>query len=110
MNKTILVLSAAGALAVVGAASAYMASNMNAYAAAAQAEARTQTFAVENMTCALCPITVKKAMNGVDGVRSVDVDFNAKRATVVYDPSVATADEIAAASTNAGYPATALQG
>ncbi|MFZ5617876.1 MAG: heavy-metal-associated domain-containing protein, partial [Pseudomonadota bacterium] len=37
-----------------------------------------------------------------------NVDFDAKTATVVYDPSVATADEIAAASTNAGYPATAI--
>lgn len=106
MKKTIIAVSAAVALAVFGAASAYMASNTN--AAAAEAEMRTQTFAIENMTCAMCPITVKKAMSGVDGVRSVDVDFDARTATVVYDPSVATAEEIAAASTNAGYPATAL--
>ena len=65
----------------------------------------TRTFAVENMTCALCPITVKTAMQGVDGVRSVEIDFHAKTATVVFDPAVATAEAIAAASTNAGYPA-----
>jgi len=68
-------------------------------------EERTQIFAIENMTCATCPITVKKAMGKVDGVRSVDVDFDAKTATVVYDPSIATVEQIAAASTNAGYPA-----
>ncbi|GAB4124161.1 MAG: hypothetical protein Kow00104_08590 [Rhodothalassiaceae bacterium] len=62
-------------------------------------------FAISNMTCALCPITVKKAMEGVAGVKSVAVDFDAKTATVVFDPAVTNADAIAAASTNAGYPA-----
>jgi len=57
------------------------------------------------MTCALCPVTVKKAMEGVPGVSSVTVDFDAKTATVVFDPSVTSADAIASASTNAGYPA-----
>lgn len=66
---------------------------------------QTVTFAIENMTCALCPVTVMKAMTGVPGVRSVTVDFEAKTATVVFDPAAATAADIAAASTNAGYPA-----
>ncbi|MEQ8664871.1 MAG: heavy-metal-associated domain-containing protein [Rhodospirillales bacterium] len=69
----------------------------------------TTTFKIENMTCALCPVTVKTAMEGVTGVRSVAVDFDAKTATVVFDPSVTTPDAIAAASTDAGYPA-AVQG
>lgn len=69
------------------------------------AAAQTRTFAIQNMTCALCPVTVKKAMEGVKGVKSVAVDFDAKTATVVFDPAVTNADAIAAASTNAGYPA-----
>lgn len=64
-----------------------------------------RTFTIENMTCAACPITVRKAMQGVEGVKSVDVDFGAKTATVVFDPDVTTPDAIAKASTNAGYPA-----
>lgn len=68
---------------------------------------KTQTFAIRNMTCAACPITVRTAMQKVAGVKSVTVDFKAKTATVVYDPAVATAQAIAAASTNAGYPAKA---
>jgi mercuric ion binding protein len=67
--------------------------------------AQTRTFAIQNMTCALCPVTVKKAMEGVAGVKSVAVDFEAKTATVIFDPAVTNADAIAAASTNAGYPA-----
>ena len=74
-------------------------------AAVQVAAAQTKTFAIQKMTCALCPVTVKKAMEGVAGVKSVSVNFGAKTATVVFDPSVTTADAIAAASTNAGYPA-----
>ena len=44
-------------------------------------------------------------MEGVTGVKSVAVDFDAKTATVVFDPSITNAETIAAASTNAGYPA-----
>lgn len=71
------------------------------------AAGQTAIFAIENMTCALCPVTVKKAMEGVPGVRSVQVNFATKTATVVFDSSVTSAEAIAAASTNAGYPATA---
>ncbi|KGF71070.1 mercury transporter [Hoeflea sp. BAL378] len=57
------------------------------------------------MTCALCPVTVRKAMESVEGVRLVTVDFDARTATVVFDPSKATIGSIATASENAGYPA-----
>lgn len=77
-----------------------------AQSASTQATAlRTTVFAVQNMTCPLCPVTVKTAMEGVSGVQAVTIDFDAKTATVVYNPAVATVDAIAAASTNAGYPA-----
>jgi len=66
---------------------------------------QTLTFNIEKMTCAACPITVKKAMKKVEGVKDVDVDFEAKTATVNFDLAVTSAEEIAAASTNAGYPA-----
>ena len=72
--------------------------------ALAAAEQRV-VFAIENMTCALCPVTVKTAMQRVAGVKSVVVDFQAKTATATFDPSVTTAEAVAAASTNAGYPA-----
>jgi mercuric ion binding protein len=69
---------------------------------------QTLTFAIENMTCALCPVTVRKAMEKVPGVKSVTVDFDKKTATVVFDPAVATPEKIATASTDVGYPAKPL--
>ena len=73
-------------------------------AQAAAAHVQVATFAIANMACATCPITVKKAMS-VQGVRSVKVDFQGKAATAEFDPKVTNAAAIAAASTNAGYPA-----
>lgn len=107
-----ILIKAAGVLALTAAILAYgpvrfsegalMASAQGAPARAAE---QTATFAIKNMTCALCPVTVKMAMAGVKGVRSVAVDFAGKTARVVFDPSVTTPDAIAAASANAGYPA-----
>lgn len=108
MKRLVLIASGALALGAAGLLSAPATSPFAAQAAPAQVAAvQTVIFSVENMTCALCPVTVKKAMEGVAGVKSVTVDFDAKTATAVFDPSVTNADAIAAASTNAGYPAAA---
>ena len=68
----------------------------------------TVIFAVEKMTCATCPISVRKAMQRVDGVKEVKVDFDSKTATVTFNSSVATASEIGNASTDVGFPASVL--
>lgn len=75
-------------------------------ASVAVAAERTVTLAVENMTCALCPITVRTAIERVPGVRDVQVDFETKAAVVVFDDAEATVQDIAEASRQAGYPAT----
>jgi mercuric ion binding protein len=67
---------------------------------------RTMTFAIDHMTCALCPYTVKSAMAAVPGVTKVAVSFEDKTATVTFDDTSTNVDAIALASTNAGYPAT----
>jgi mercuric ion binding protein len=72
---------------------------------AADKSVSTATFEVEKMTCATCPITVRKAMQRVEGVSEVQVDFESKSATVTYDSSTTTAQDIADASSNVGFPA-----
>ncbi|MBL8741142.1 MAG: heavy-metal-associated domain-containing protein, partial [Myxococcales bacterium] len=43
----------------------------------------TVDLALPNMACAeACPIKVRQALGGVAGVQSVDVDYDAKSATV----------------------------
>ena len=73
------------------------------------AQQQTRVFSIENMTCAACPITVKKAMARVEGVKEVIVDFDAKTATAVFDPTIAKVEDIASASTDVGYPATPVE-
>jgi len=71
----------------------------------AWADERSTVLDVENMTCALCPITVSSSIKSVKGVVSVKVSMEEKTATVIYDDSVVELEEIADASTFAGYPA-----
>lgn len=65
------------------------------------------TFDVPDMTCALCPVIVKAAMSKVEGVQSVEVNFDARTAHVIFDPALADAAAISSASEQAGYPAIA---
>lgn len=108
MKKTILIGLAIVAMAGTGVAYALDGAAQGRPAASAVAQQQT-TFAVENMTCATCPITVRKAMESVGGVSSVQVDFTAKTARATYDPKRTSVARIAAASTNAGYPAHAVR-
>jgi periplasmic mercuric ion binding protein len=93
-----------GAIALTGIAAGALVSPVAADPANSTAE-QHQSFAIENMTCASCPITVRLAMKKVKGVTSVKVDFEKKTAAVTFDPAITNTDEIAMASTNAGYPA-----
>lgn len=67
---------------------------------------KTVTLAVQNMTCGLCPITVKKSLEKVPGVSAVKVDFDKKTATVAYDAEKAQPDALTQATKHAGYPST----
>jgi len=65
---------------------------------------RTAVLTVDGMTCATCPIVVRKSLERVEGVQSAQVDFKAKTATVSYDPTVASLTQLTAATTDAGFP------
>jgi len=67
---------------------------------------KTVTLDVKNMTCAVCPITVRKALEKVPGVSAVKVDFAKKTAIVTYDPDKTKPEALTRATTNAGYPST----
>jgi mercuric ion binding protein len=79
------------------------------FAAASDIET-TATFDVEKMTCATCPIAVRKAMLRVDGVKEVNVDLDSKTAVVTYDAELTTPAAIGSASTDVGFPASLRDG
>lgn len=72
--------------------------------APASAGERTVTLAVENMSCALCPLTVKKSLEAVDGVRKVIVSYERKTAVVTYEDTKTDVQALTRATTDAGYP------
>ncbi|HHO54390.1 MAG TPA: copper chaperone [Deltaproteobacteria bacterium] len=66
----------------------------------------TATFAVEGMSCGSCSITVRAAVDRLDGIASVEVDVDGGAATVTFDGGRVTAEQIARAITSSGYTAT----
>lgn len=58
---------------------------------------------VEGMSCGHCQAAVEKALKGVAGVQSAEVDLASKTVTVVYDPGQTGQDALKTAVTNAGY-------
>jgi len=64
---------------------------------------QTVTLDVQNMTCAVCPITVKKALERVPGVTDAKVDFDKKTASVSFDPDKASPAQLTKATGDAGY-------
>lgn len=72
--------------------------------AAPAAAPNTVTLDVRNMSCEVCPITVRKSLEKLPGVSGVKVDFERKTATVTYDPDQVRPETLSKATTNAGYP------
>jgi mercuric ion binding protein len=73
--------------------------------------AATQTvkLSVPGMTCAACPITVKKALSKVDGVSKADVDFDKREAVVTFDDAKTSVQKLTKATEDAGYPSSVKQ-
>lgn len=64
---------------------------------------------VSGMTCSLCPISVRKALERVPGVIEAKADYESKRADVKYDPDKTSPQALADAVSNAGFAATVRQ-
>ncbi|MDQ4044702.1 MAG: heavy metal translocating P-type ATPase, partial [Chloroflexota bacterium] len=60
-------------------------------------------FDVDGMTCSSCVTNVEKALQTVEGVRSASVNFGTERATIDYDPSRVTPEQLSQAIAAAGY-------
>ena len=71
------------------------------------AATRSVTLSVPGMSCAACPITVKKALTKVEGVEKVSVSFETKDAVVTYDDAKTNVKALTNATKDAGYPSTA---
>lgn len=64
---------------------------------------------VPGMSCAACPITVRKGLERVDGVLMAEVSFEELTAVVTYDPAITTVEALVEATTNVGYPSSVIE-
>lgn len=80
-----------------------------AFSAPAWAATETVTLSVPGMTCAACPITVKRALNKVEGVARIEVSFEKREAVVTFDNAKTKVEALLDATKNAGYPSTVKQ-
>lgn len=74
--------------------------------AALAAPPKSVVLDVQNMTCGLCPVTVKKSLEHVSGVSQARIDFEKKTATVTFDADKTSAAALIKATTDAGFPST----
>lgn len=72
---------------------------------AAVAGNATTTLRVDGMTCPSCKVAVRTALSKLDGVKDAKVDVANKRATVEYDPSKVTPQQLVDAVNRLGYQA-----
>jgi len=70
----------------------------------ALAAQQTVTLSVPGMSCAACPITVKKALSKVAGVGKAEVDYENRQATVTFDDAKTDVAKLTGATADAGYP------
>jgi len=68
------------------------------------AATQTTTLKVPGMTCPTCPITVKKALQRVEGVSNISVNLAQKEVLVTFDDAKTNNAALVKATTNAGYP------
>ena len=69
------------------------------------AEPKTAQLEVSGMTCSLCPLTVRKALERVPGVLDAKADLATHSARARYDPDKVSAEALAKAVSEAGFPA-----
>ena len=61
---------------------------------------------VQNMTCSLCSVTIRRSLEKVPGVSQAHIDYDKKTATVKFDADKTTAAALVKATNDAGFPST----
>ena len=74
------------------------------FAAEKKSEIKEVVLLVDKMTCEACPVTVKKAIMRLEGIKEVNVTLKPPLAHVKYDSSKLSPKDIVKATTDVGYP------
>lgn len=97
-NSKLNILLCLGFVVLIAAWSLYPSGTNSADAALAE-------YQIEKLTCGSCVSKIEKALSGLDGVGSVEVNLTSNRGRVTYDPGEVDSKLIAEKISAAGYPA-----
>jgi len=61
------------------------------------------TCRIEGMACTGCAGGIERSIGKLDGVQSIEVDFGAGRASIIYAPERTNCDKLADAIRSMGY-------
>jgi len=61
---------------------------------------------IEGMHCHNCETAIRKSLSGIAGVHEVEVDFNSSQASVLYDPTAVTVQQLVSTVSRVGYRVT----
>ena len=70
------------------------------------AELSSVTLAVAGMNCPVCPITVRKALEQVEGIHKIIVEYETRTVVIEYDDTKVELPTLMQATTVAGFPST----
>jgi len=73
------------------------------------AATKTVTLSVSGMTCAACPITVKKGLSKVEGVSKIDINYDKREAVVTFDDTKTNTQMLTKATEEVGYPSKVIK-
>ena len=73
------------------------------------AEEKSVVLSLPGMKCPACPITVMVAIKRVQGVKSVNANFESKLAVVSYDDQLTNISSLQEAAKNVGFPSKVIK-
>lgn len=79
-------------------------------APSAFAAEKTVTLSVPSMYCDSCPISVRKALEKVPGVKNAKATYEPKEAVVTFDDAKTSVEMLTEATKNAGFPSSLKSG
>ncbi len=69
---------------------------------------KTTNFSAPDIECSGCAASIEKALNGVEGIVSVQVDVDAKTVAVAHDALLVSPEAVLTRLEHIGFPATVL--
>jgi mercuric ion binding protein len=69
-----------------------------------RAEPQTVTLSIPGMNCPACPVTIRMALEKIEGVEKAEISYEEKKAIVSFDDAQTSVDALTEVTADLGYP------